>query len=173
MLSRANAQCTYCTGQGASRHSNQAAGWWRWWRRRRRRRRRRRWPRWPRWCVVVFVVVVVVEVVVEVVLLLLPRLQNLFWQMDDDESGTLTAEEMQQLVKDGVEVLMIFDGRMGVVTYRSAHWTCQWSQWRCRKWQRMSLSGPKDGSILHCFGRCAYFSQWNRIATVKMSDQTR
>lgn len=61
----------------------------------------------------------------EVVLLLLPRLQNLFWQMDDDESGTLTAEEMQQLVKDGVEVLMIFDGRMGVVTYRSAHWTCQ------------------------------------------------
>lgn len=29
-----------------------------------------------------------------------PRLQNLFWQMDDDESGTLTAEEMQQLVKD-------------------------------------------------------------------------
>lgn len=59
-------------------------------------------------------------------LLLLPRLQNLFWQMDDDESGTLTAEEMQQLVKDGVEVLMIFDGRMGVVTYRSAwHWTCQ------------------------------------------------
>ena len=28
------------------------------------------------------------------------RLQNLFWQMDDDESGTLTAEEMQQLVKD-------------------------------------------------------------------------
>lgn len=28
------------------------------------------------------------------------ELQNLFWQMDDDESGTLTAEEMQQLVKD-------------------------------------------------------------------------
>lgn len=29
-----------------------------------------------------------------------PRLQNLFWQMDDDESGTLTADEMQELVKD-------------------------------------------------------------------------
>eukprot|EP00913_Durusdinium_trenchii_P024378 g22887.t1 len=28
------------------------------------------------------------------------ELQNLFWQMDDDESGTLTAAEMQQLVKD-------------------------------------------------------------------------
>lgn len=28
------------------------------------------------------------------------ELQNLFWQMDDDGSGTLTAEEMQQLVKD-------------------------------------------------------------------------
>ncbi|CAJ1356475.1 unnamed protein product [Effrenium voratum] len=28
------------------------------------------------------------------------ELQHLFWHMDDDESGTLTAEEMQQLVKD-------------------------------------------------------------------------
>ena len=58
------------------------------------------WWRWWRW---------------RLCLCFLPRLQNLFWQMDDDESGTLTAEEMQQLVKDGVEVLMIFDGRMGLI----------------------------------------------------------
>ena len=28
------------------------------------------------------------------------RLQNLFWQMDGDHSGSLTADEMQELVKD-------------------------------------------------------------------------
>ena len=55
--------------------------------------------------------------------------------MDDDESGTLTAEEMQQLVKDGVEVLMILDGRMGLIyIYRSA------LDWKRRRLSRGNLT---------------------------------
>ncbi len=174
----------YCTVQGASSHSNHAAWWWwgwgwgwQW-----------RWGwRWPRWCVVVVVVVVVVVEVVEVEVMLMlfakaskPLLADGWWWVRDADSwGDATIGEGRCggfddfWWEDGtyiyIYIEVLWTGNGG--GFRGVTW--QWSRWRCRKWERMSLSGPKDGSILHCFGRCAYFSQWNRIATVKMSDQAR